>query len=1002
MKRVNSVKKVPYVNYVILLLISFLLVTSISAQSPGGVSTGLSAWYKADALPAGNVTNWTNSGGALTVNLTDPSSPYAQSTNGGASSNNYFNYNQYVSFSGNSSSSQKNLYNTGSFQLMANDNVATSQSSFFGVYQKNSAATNNDAVVYWRPSTGNYGIQFRGWGRLAISSNIGSSSNACRDFSPDVAQTIIGYTGNRSSATSMVAQKNASVLTSAPLSNATGVTGISMGARLTGASPSFGEYFAGNSGEIIFYNATLSAADVTKVNTYLAIKYGITLTSNYVSASNTTIFNNVAPYNKNIIGIGRDDASALIQKQSHNIDDSVRVYKGTLNATNATNTEVFGANNSYIVTGANTGLLKSTIASTAEIPVVSPAMYSRLEREWKVTNTNFNGETFNMDVKLNSIFPCYSNISDLRLLVDDDGNFTNATVYAAGSGLSFSLSGTVLTITGINNTHIALNATKYITVGTINNKVPTVTIAPSTTNICAGTSVSFTASPTNSGTSPTYQWQVNGSNVGVGSTYSSSSLNNGDLVSVLLTSNDACVVTNTASSNVIPMTVISLVTPMVTNVVSSPTICAGTNVTFTATPSNGGASPIYQWQVNASNVGTNSSTFSSSTLNNGDVVTVILTSNITCVTSSTAIANIVTMTVTPVVTPLVSLAASSNSICAGNNISFTATPTNAGTAPVYQWQINNINVGINSPEFSSTTINNGDNISLIMTSNEICISSSTANSNTLAISVIPLVTPAVSIIADNDTICEGTLVNYTAMPINGGVNPSYQWQINGTNVGTDSPTFGSFTLNNGDGVSVILTSNAICVSPSTSSSNQATVTVYQIPTAAFTYSPGEPIVTGTEIQFTDQSSMSTAWNWSFNDLGYSSLQNPTFTFSLSGAYTVNFTINNGPCVASIYHTITIEDAGTYYIPNTFTPNGDALNDLFTIIGDGISESNFSMTIFNRWGGEIYNTTDVSLPWDGKNKDGQDVANGVYVYVINFKLNGSENMIKKAGNVNVLR
>jgi gliding motility-associated-like protein len=74
-------------------------------------------------------------------------------------------------------------------------------------------------------------------------------------------------------------------------------------------------------------------------------------------------------------------------------------------------------------------------------------------------------------------------------------------------------------------------------------------------------------------------------------------------------------------------------------------ICSGTTVTFTATPTNGGSSPVYQWKVNGSNVGGNSATYSSSTFSNGDKVACVLTSNASCATGNPATSNIITITV---------------------------------------------------------------------------------------------------------------------------------------------------------------------------------------------------------------------------------------------------------------------------------------------------------------------------------------------------------------------
>jgi hypothetical protein len=220
--------------------------------------------------------------------------------------------------------------------------------------------------------------------------------------------------------------------------------------------------------ELAIYKMALTTLGICKTHSYLAIKYGITLGFDYVSSSNRTIFSIAPSYSSNIYGIGRDDNSALNQKQSKEATDSVRIYLNTLVSTNAANTGSFSSDLSFVIAGDNNGVMQSSPASQSEKPA---GIYSRIAREWKISNTNFSG-TFGMNFRLAAAATASITATDLRLLVDDDGNFSNATVYAAGGGLAISYAAGIITITGISTTHIANNATKYITIGSANSITP--------------------------------------------------------------------------------------------------------------------------------------------------------------------------------------------------------------------------------------------------------------------------------------------------------------------------------------------------------------------------------------------------------------------------------------------------------------------------------------------------------------------------------------------------
>ena len=200
-------------------------------------------------------------------------------------------------------------------------------------------------------------------------------------------------------------------------------------------------------------------------------------------------------------------------------------------------------------------------------------------------------------------------------------------------------------------------------------------------------------------------------------------------------------------------------------------------------PCNEGSSPVYQWKVNGLIVGTNNPIYSYTPVN-GDIVTCILTSNILCPSGNPATSNTVTMTVNPNLPVSVSISASANPFCQGSPVTFTAAPTNGGPAPSYQWKVNGVNVGPNNPVYSYSP-NNGDMVSCVLTSNIACPIGNPATSNSIMMIVNANLPAGINITASTNPFCPGNSVTFTAIPMNGGAIPVYQWKVNGANAGTN-------------------------------------------------------------------------------------------------------------------------------------------------------------------------------------------------------------------------
>ena len=306
--------------------------------------------------------------------------------------------------------------------------------------------------------------------------------------------------------------------------------------------------------------------------------------------------------------------------------------------------------------------------------------------------------------------------------------------------------------------------------------------------------------------------------------------------------------TGAANTDALEMTVTIPVTPSVAITADFPQVCAGENVTFTATTANEGTSPAYQWKVNGANSGTSTSVFSYIPLN-GDQVTCLLTSSMTCTTNNPVNSNTITMIVNPIVPIGVTISSSANTVCAGTTVTFTAFPVNGGSTPAYQWKVNGANVGSNSTGFTYTPVN-GDIVFCVLTSsNNLCTLNNPATSNPITMVVNPLLPVSVTISPTANPICTGNPVTLTATPINGGFIPVFQWTVNGINIGTNNSVFAYLPVN-GDVVTCSLLSSETCTSGNPAQSNPVTMVVNANLPAGITISASaNPFCPGTTVTF---------------------------------------------------------------------------------------------------------------------------------------------------------
>ncbi|MCB9203533.1 MAG: gliding motility-associated C-terminal domain-containing protein [Flavobacteriales bacterium] len=176
-------------------------------------------------------------------------------------------------------------------------------------------------------------------------------------------------------------------------------------------------------------------------------------------------------------------------------------------------------------------------------------------------------------------------------------------------------------------------------------------------------------------------------------------------------------------------------------------------------------------------------------------------------------------------------------------------------------------------------------------------------------------------------------------------------------------------------VSLTVTSADGCVATVT---EPQLITVYANPTALYEANFYITDLNDPVFDFTDQSSENVVdWYWEFGDGDYTDEQNPSHTYADTGTYAVSLLVSTiHGCTASIRDFVVVNPVFTFYIPNSFTPNGDGINDFF--FGQGMGYKEYHFSVYNRWGEEIFESHDDEYHWDGSFK-GQQVQQGTYVY-----------------------
>ena len=162
------------------------------------------------------------------------------------------------------------------------------------------------------------------------------------------------------------------------------------------------------------------------------------------------------------------------------------------------------------------------------------------------------------------------------------------------------------------------------------------------------------------------------------------------------------------------------------------------------------------------------------------------------------------------------------------------------------------------------------------------------------------------------------------------------------------------------------------------------INVYRKPVAKFRPYPSTPTLADNSVLFFNESTSLYQSEWTFGDGGFSMETYPTHQYNDTGKYVVQLIITTEHgCKDTTSQVLYVKDVVTMYVPNSFTPDGDGINETFKPIGHGIDENFYTFMVFDRYGKMLFITNDYEEGWDGT-FEGTRCQMGSYTYEIFYR------------------
>ena len=318
-------------------------------------------------------------------------------------------------------------------------------------------------------------------------------------------------------------------------------------------------------------------------------------------------------------------------------------------------------------------------------------------------------------------------------------------------------------------------------------------------------------------------------------------------------------------------------------------------------------------------------------------------------------------TVTVTVNPLPSITASSDTICIGTLAKISAT------------DVNKLNSNSNTNTYVSSYVWSTGIDSIVMTDSPhttttySVVGATAFGCKDTAIGTV-VVKPNPTVIVTSANACPGSTATIKASGAD-----YYTWSTGATTA--------SITI----APAATTTYSVTGTTKSCPGTGIGTIKIGRFPTAGFLVSPNPTSIFDTELHFTNQSSVDVVyWHWNYGDGDTLAPNTASPIHKYPGqvaTYTVTLIVHNAtPCWDTISSEIFIGPEFAFYIPNSFTPNGDKYNNGFR--GTGVGIVNYELHIFDRWGNFIWQSTELDEYWDGKANGGSNIVQeDVYVWKV---------------------